>query len=486
MITFRNRNNFGLRDLRISLIITRREVRDSFRDWRIIIPILVLTLGFPILASFTARFLINFAEGYGAELVGERLIPFLLLVIGFFPMSFSLVIALETFVGEKERKSLEPLLATPLTNSQLYVGKMLAAIVPPMSTSFLGIFVYMIGLALITRWLVPFPLLIQILLLTTIQGVIMVAAAVIVSGQTTTVRAANLLASFIIVPMALLLQLEAIVFFWGNSQGLWWLILALALTAAVLVRMGIKIFNRDSLLGQDIDQIRFGWMWQVYWNRITGRGETRQYPAVHLWFRQLFSFLPELRHPSGMLLISLIGGLILGVILTRMYPVPDQLSSVLRAENFAANMANIQEDASQLPRMIFWQNLRVIAVAALLGIFTLGVTDVLIFMLPWTLIGYLSALVAASGENPLLFLVAVVLPHAIFELPALLLAGAAALRWHATALSPPPDRTVGESWLLAAGDFVRVMVALVIPLLILAAFVEAYVTPRIVIYIYGS
>jgi stage II sporulation protein M len=148
-------------------------------------------------------------------------------------------------------------------------------------------------------------------------------------------------------------------------------------------------------------------------------------------------------------------------------------------------MANVQDQLGQLPRTIFWQNFRVIAIAALLGIFTLGVTDILIFMLPWTLIGYLCALIAANGENPLLFFVAAVLPHAVFELPALLLAGAAALRWHATALSPPPERSVGESWLLSAADFVRVMVALVVPLLILAAFVEAYVTPAVVIWVYG-
>lgn len=486
MLALKNLNVFGIRDLRISLIITRREVRDAFRDWRIIIPIVVLTLGFPILASFTARFLINFAERYGAELIGERLIPFLLLVIGFFPMSFSLIIALETFVGEKERKSLEPLLATPLTNTQLYVGKMLAAIVPPMSTSFLGILVYVIGLAFITQWLVPIPVLVQILLLTTIQGVIMVAAAVIVSGQTTSVRAANLLASFIIVPMALLLQFEAIVLFWGNSRGLWWLIAALGMTAAVLVRMGVKIFNREALLGQDIDQLRLGWMWQVYWNRLTGRTARRRYPAVHHWFRGLFSFLPELGHPSGILLISLVGGLFLGVILTRLYPIAEQHSAQVNAETFATNITNIQDQLARLPRMIFWQNFRVIAIAALLGIFTLGVTDILIFMLPWTLVGYIGAHLAANGENPLLFVFAAVLPHAVIELPALLLAAAAALRWHATALSPPPDRSVGESWLLAAADFVRVMVALVIPLLILSAFIEAYVTPAIVVWVYGN
>ncbi|MFZ0547547.1 MAG: ABC transporter permease subunit, partial [Candidatus Promineifilaceae bacterium] len=209
MTTLTNPINFSRQDLQMALIVTRREVRDSFRDWRIIIPIVILTLVFPAIANFTASWLLNFTEQFGAELISERLVPFLLLVVGFFPMSFSLVIALETFVGEKERKSLEPLLATPLTNRQLYLGKMLAAIIPPMSTSYLGIAVYLVGLVLTIGWVVSAELFIQIILLSTIQGVIMVAGAVIVSSQTTSVRAANLLASFIIVPIAMLLQFEA-------------------------------------------------------------------------------------------------------------------------------------------------------------------------------------------------------------------------------------------------------------------------------------
>ena len=43
---------------------------------------------------------------------------------------------------------------------------------------------------------------------------------------------------------------------------LWWLLVALAMTAAVLIRMGLKIFNREELLGQDIDQLRLGWIWR--------------------------------------------------------------------------------------------------------------------------------------------------------------------------------------------------------------------------------
>ena len=89
-----------LAKLQPAFIITRREIRDQLRDWRIIIPIVILTIFFPYLMNFTAERAINFVAGYGANIIGERLIPFLLMVVGFFPASFSLIIALESFVGE--------------------------------------------------------------------------------------------------------------------------------------------------------------------------------------------------------------------------------------------------------------------------------------------------------------------------------------------------------------------------------------------------
>jgi uncharacterized membrane protein SpoIIM required for sporulation len=470
----------------MSLHITRREVRDSFRDWRIIIPIIILTLVFPFLATFTARLLLRFTEQYGADLVGDRLIPFLLLVVGFFPMSFSLVIALETFVGEKERNSLEPLLATPVTNAQLYVGKMFAAIIPPMSTSYLGITVYVLGLMIVLDWAIPATVFVQILMLSTLQGIIMVAAAVIVSRLTTSVRAANLLASFIIVPMALLLQFEAIILFWGNVAGLWWLISALMVTAAILVRMGIIIFNREELLGQDIDELKLGRIWGQLWDRFTGRNKDGSYHGLFGWYARVLAVVPELRLPSAALMITLFAGLILGIALARTYHLPIEIQSVISPSDIVANTSELQLTASSLPMTIFLQNLRVLILAALLGIFTLGVTDVLIFMLPWLVVGFLGGQLATAGVNPLVFFASAILPHAIFELPALLLAGAAAWRWHAVILARPAGRKVSESWLIYAADYGRVLVGLVIPLLLVAAFVEAYITPQIILWAFSD
>jgi len=67
-------------------IITRREVRDQMRDWRIVIPVIALALISPLLMNFTARQVMNFVQTYGASLVGDRLIPFLLMAVGFFPI----------------------------------------------------------------------------------------------------------------------------------------------------------------------------------------------------------------------------------------------------------------------------------------------------------------------------------------------------------------------------------------------------------------
>src|SRR5512136_3405980 len=130
-----------------ALVLTWRELRDTMRDWRITIPIVMLTLIFPALMHVTASLAVDWVRKYGGSaLISERMFPFMLMVVGFFPLSFSLVIALEAFVGEKERKSLEPLLASPLSNGQLYLGKTLASMIPPLGASYLGIAVYAVGL----------------------------------------------------------------------------------------------------------------------------------------------------------------------------------------------------------------------------------------------------------------------------------------------------------------------------------------------------
>jgi stage II sporulation protein M len=104
-------------------------------------------------------------------------------------------------------------------------------------------------------------------------------------------------------------------------------------------------------------------------------------------------------------------------------------------------------------------------------------------MLPWAIIGYLGY---QLGAGSLGFLLTAVLPHGIVEIPAVLIAAAAALRWHAVFLSAPQGLTLSERWLRAGTDFARLFVAVVIPLLLIAAFLEAYVTPALLLQLFGK
>ncbi|MCK5430114.1 MAG: hypothetical protein KAI94_11615, partial [Anaerolineales bacterium] len=68
----------------------------------------------------------------------------------------------------------------------------------------------------------------------------------------------------------------------------------------------------------------------------------------------------------------------------------------------------------------------------------------------------------------------------------IILAGAAVLRLGATLAAPASGRTIGETWLLSLSDWTKIMVGLVLPLLLGAAAIEIYITPRLAVLILGG
>jgi ABC-type Na+ efflux pump permease subunit len=109
-----------LAKVRPAFVVTRREVRDHFRDWRIMGPILLLVIMLPLLMNYASNRFLTFADRYGAQVDADQVFPFLLMVVGFFPVTVALVLALESFVGEKERRSIEALLSSPLRFSIIF------------------------------------------------------------------------------------------------------------------------------------------------------------------------------------------------------------------------------------------------------------------------------------------------------------------------------------------------------------------------------
>ncbi len=465
-----------LPSLRPAWIVARRELRDQLRDWRIIAPIIVLTVIFPSLMNFTARRAVLFVSEFGAEIVGERLIPFLLMVVGFFPITVSLVIALESFVGEKERGSIEPLLASPLKDWHLYLGKLVAVMVPPLIASYLGIGVYLYGVYRDVGWVAPSGLLIQILSLVFVQALVMVSGAVVISTQTTSVRAANLLSSFIIIPMAFLIQGESIVMFWGQYNALWWAVFGLVIIAGLLLRTGVTHFNREELLGRELDVLNLRWMLRVFRGEFLGEAK-----GILSWYRlEVMRSLRELRLPSLLMVVFLVGSLFVGFHLAGVFVIPPEL---VKLDNLRTNLFEGFDNltlfsTSGIP-LIWFQNVRAILLATFLGLFTYAVLGTLVLMLPMVVIGYFMATLATAGFPMTDFFIGFVLPHGVFEIPAIILAGAAILRMGASLAGAAHGRTVGEGLLRSWADWTKIMVGVVMPLLLLAAVVEVHLTPQI-------
>jgi uncharacterized membrane protein SpoIIM required for sporulation/ABC-type transport system involved in multi-copper enzyme maturation permease subunit len=468
------------RAIRPALVITRREIRDTLRDWRLVVPIVILVIGFPILANFTAARGLGFLERYGADLIMERLYPFLMLVVGFFPTTFSLVIALETFVGEKERRSLEPLLATPLTDAQLYFGKLLAAVTPPVVASWLGMLSYVVLLGLSMQWWPPLGLLILAFGLSTVEGIVMVSGAVIVSSQSTSVRAANLVASFIIIPMALLLQVEAWLLLFANHFALWMIALALLVVDVLLVRLGIRVFNREHLLGRVIDQVDLKAAVRTFWQAV--------WPAdglVALYVREIPRIIWGARAEVIVtLIVMIVGGAAIGGWAADNFPLPAEAFSLSAlTDPSAGSISELVEETGLLSSFstgaVFWNNVRSLIAAGMLAMLSLGILALLLLLAPAVIVAYLGMQVGRLGVNPLLFVVLGVLPHGLLELPAAILATAQAMRMGDVLLAPP-DKGGGIAGVIReVGHFLKLFVAVVLPLLLIAAWIEVNVTPRL-------
>jgi uncharacterized membrane protein SpoIIM required for sporulation/ABC-type transport system involved in multi-copper enzyme maturation permease subunit len=469
-----------------ALIITRRELRDQLRDWRIVLPIIILTLFFPFLANFTTRQILSFVGKYGANLLADRFIPFLLMIVGFFPISISLVIALESFAGETERKSIEPLLSSPMSDGQLYLGKLLASVIVPLFASYLGMTVYLIAIYRTSSWRAEPMFLFLIGMLTAVQALVMVSGAVVISTQTTSVRAANLLASFIIIPVSLMIQAESVMMLWANYQVLWWAVVALVVLAGLLVRMGITHMNREELLGHELDTLNLRWMWKVFQEQFTGGAHS----VVDWYLKEIPGTLRRLLIPMGWMAILLVAATYIGSVqvkdlgispsalgLDRLKLIDTQLLAQFRQYGFFSTSSVLT---------IWWHNLRAVSIAVVLGIFTLGVAGALVLMLPMVVIGFASGAASLTGLNMLTVLAAFTLPHGILEIPAMILSGAVILQVGAKLVTPNRHQSMSEGLVGALADWAKITLALVVPLFLGAAFLEVFITPQLMVRLLGG
>jgi ABC-2 type transport system permease protein len=172
------------------------------------------------------------------------------------PLAIPVAISAYSIVGEKTTRSLEPLLATPITTAELILGKGLAAAIPAIGATWAGFLVFAFG----ARMLVPNPLvsarlldptwLIGVLVLGPLLAAAAVCMSIIVSSRVSDPRTAEQLSMVVIVPL--------LGVFFGQVAGVVLIDAAFMLTAvavmlvvdAGLVYLGVRLFRRETILTQ--------------------------------------------------------------------------------------------------------------------------------------------------------------------------------------------------------------------------------------------
>jgi len=472
--------------MRLVWLVARRELRDQLRDWRVLAPMIILTLSFPFLMNEFARQTVDFLNQYNANLIIDRLVPVSIMIIGFFPITVSLVVALESFVGEKERGTIEPLLTAPFDDWQLYFGKLVVGVATPLVASYMSIGLYLF-MAIRQGLVMPPPIVMaQLLLLTSAHAILMVSAAIVISVQSTSVKAANLLASFIVIPVAILMQGEAVILFWGGEMVLWMAIAGVLILALLLIRVGIAHFEREYLLGREIDNLNFKWMLNKFKRDFLGGAV-----SVRDWYRRVLGSTLRRTAPAMLFLF-----LMATVSIWASYDwVVNNVADVI-ANASPEDLSNIQKNLGNMPDLaslqghlnapsLFLNNTRAMAVIFLAGLFSFSVLGVLFYIVNIALIGGVYGFLELLGMSPLPIFAAGVLPHGVFELPALLIGSAAVLYMGAAIVTPQTGKSMGEVIIELMADWAKVFVGLVMPLLAVAALIEAYVTPNILLKVMG-
>lgn len=207
---------------------------------------------------FLIAVLIPAVIGYVAHKSPAELVVFLPAFLFFYVILAGYLatpIASYTIVGEKVEKSLEPLLATPTTDSEILLGKGIAAFFPPLAALWGGSALFMLLMDLITRdelGYYYFPdsnTALVLLLLLPLALLMSVQVNVIVSSRVTDVRAGQQLGGLAVVPlMGLYVSGELNLINLGDASNLLIIAAALLVVDVLLFFVSRATFRREEIL----------------------------------------------------------------------------------------------------------------------------------------------------------------------------------------------------------------------------------------------
>ena len=172
------------------------------------------------------------------------------------PMMVASTIAAGSFVGEKERKTLEALLHTPTTDTELFVGKLLASWIPAFLVG-LGAFVVYALVVNLSAWHVMgrvfFPNAMWVALVLWLCPAAAGAGlgvTILISSKVSTFQDAYQLGALVVLPVLLLVFGQVAGVLYLNVLAVMLVGLFLWLVDAAILWFGIRTFRRSEIIAR--------------------------------------------------------------------------------------------------------------------------------------------------------------------------------------------------------------------------------------------
>jgi ABC-2 type transport system permease protein len=187
-------------------------------------------------------------------LITLQMLSFILFFYMMIPAVTPTFIASYSFVGEKNNRSLEPLLATPTTDLELFVGKTMAIFIVTMGATWIA---YIVSAGIVNILAHPllgyYPLpnglwVIGFIMLAPIFCILSISANVLISSKVTDVRASQQIGGLVVLPVLMFVFLT----FAGPAFSSVWMMIIYSIIFLVadvwVVYFSAKIFKREEIL----------------------------------------------------------------------------------------------------------------------------------------------------------------------------------------------------------------------------------------------
>ena len=169
------------------------------------------------------------------------------------PITGAMALAAHSIVGEKQARTLEPLLATPITTIELLVAKMLGSLIPTLAIAAAGLALYFTGLAWfaepgVVRAMVTPRTALLVFLVSPAAALLSLQAAIVVSSRVNDARTAQQFGVLIIVPLTAVLVAQFAGMIWLSARAFAMIGLGMLALWVLLTLVSAALFERDTIL----------------------------------------------------------------------------------------------------------------------------------------------------------------------------------------------------------------------------------------------